>query len=188
MTTRPSSEKVRPAGAPGKSLSPMTTPEAPTVTPEERVLMRHALGLDQAKRAYRNRYAAPKATPVRDAFEYLTKRSLAERGADTASLVWFSLTEAGITAVTEPNEREQCRFVYRSKRGALGIVHAAFVAEAWGKANKKHAVDVLWSDEGAAWVKATNGKPVRENGLDQGESEMTAMRGEVDAKRGGVAQ
>lgn len=147
--------------------------------------MRHGLGLDQSKIAYRNRYATAPGTPIFDTMTGLVSRGLARSGR-VDSLAWFSLTEAGIEAVTEPGEREVLRWVYRSKRGALGIVHAPFVAEAWKKANKRHTVDVLWSDDGAAWVIATSGKPVREKDLDKGEAEMTDMRQSVaDAQRGG---
>jgi hypothetical protein len=188
--------RVTGAGSPAEATSAMAFgaafvaaakgDAAPPLDPKDRVRMRHALGLDLAKVAYRNRYAAVPGTPQAAAFDDLAARGFAERGSDKGGIAHFSLTDAGIEAVTEPGEREQCRWVYRSKRGLVGIVHAAFTPDAWKKANKRHAVEVLWSDEGEAWVIATNGAPVREKGLDKGESEMTDMRQSVaDAQRGG---
>jgi len=150
--------------------------------------MRHGLGLDQSKIAYRNRYSAVVGSGQFGAFEALAARGFAERGSDKGGIAYFSLTEAGIAAVTKPEEREQCRWVYRSKRGALGIVHAAFRSEAWTKANKKHAVEVLWTDEGEAWVGTPALELVREKAHDLGERMMTEMRCSVtNAKKAEVS-
>lgn len=72
-------------------------------TTEERRMMRHALGLDRAKVAYRNRYVAPDGGEVVTMLESLVARGLMERGAAR----YYYLTQAGIEAVTLPREREQ---------------------------------------------------------------------------------
>lgn len=77
--------------------------QRPLVTTEERRIMRHALGLDRAKVAYRNRYSAPASSDVLRTVESLTARGFMERGDDTT----FHVTPAGIEAVTLPREREK---------------------------------------------------------------------------------
>lgn len=73
------------------------------VTPEERRIMRHALGLDRAKVAYRNGYGAPASGGALPTLESLTERGFMERGDGTT----FHVTPAGIDAVTLPREREK---------------------------------------------------------------------------------
>ena len=83
-----------------------------SVFPHERKLMEHALGLDQAKRPYRNRYITLGAHPVWDS---LVVRGLAANPPlDTKTdQVLYAVTDEGISALgialladdLEPNER-----------------------------------------------------------------------------------
>ncbi|HEY8214617.1 MAG TPA: hypothetical protein VIG36_10875 [Methylocystis sp.] len=77
-----------------------------TLTPRERELARHALGLDgRRKRSYRNRYFAC-ATGVKGiVWLGMVERGLAEKhGYDRVGLIEFSITRSGALAALEPGE------------------------------------------------------------------------------------
>ncbi len=79
-----------------------------TLTPRERELARHALGLDgRRKRSYRNYFAANNSGDDYAAWLGMEQRSLARSyvpPAASAPLVWFYLTRAGALAALEPGE------------------------------------------------------------------------------------
>lgn len=69
----------------------------------ERELLRHALGFDQSKIAYRNRYSSMGRN---DAWEGLVACGAANRSAVTeAKMWWYWVTENGYHAVREPHEQ-----------------------------------------------------------------------------------
>lgn len=66
------------------------------MTPSQREMARHALGLDgKRRRSYRNRYTAGLGTTQEDEWNDLCRRGLAERGADGIAVVGFCLTLDG---------------------------------------------------------------------------------------------
>lgn len=76
------------------------------MTPEQRKMARHALGLKDGRTvSYRNRYAAALGTTIELEWDEMVQRGWAERGADGTTIVRFCLTEAGAQAVLEPGER-----------------------------------------------------------------------------------
>lgn len=78
-----------------------------TLTPRERELARHALGLDgRRKRSYRNYYVID-AGDDHEAWLGLTERGLAKRHKGnplTGGSDWFWLTRTGALAALEPGE------------------------------------------------------------------------------------
>jgi hypothetical protein len=77
-----------------------------TLTPRERELARHALGLDgRRKRSYRNRYFIDATTPTGLAWLAMVARGLAEIEPRPKSLCdLFYLTRAGARAALETGE------------------------------------------------------------------------------------
>lgn len=74
------------------------------MTPEQRKMARHALGLPNERNAtYRNRYFAAAGTSKEDAWNDLVAQGLAERG-DGIRNIGFGLTVAGARMVLEPPE------------------------------------------------------------------------------------
>lgn len=72
---------------------------------DERKQMRHALGLDNAKRAYRNSYVAYGRSALWDG---LCAIGLAIRNTFDKADKWvYHLSDEGIAAVTEASERER---------------------------------------------------------------------------------
>jgi hypothetical protein len=75
-----------------------------TLTPRERELAIHALGLDRRKFSYRNYYV------VGSGDDYATWRDMEQRGLAESwlpkgqTMVWFRLTHAGALAALEPGE------------------------------------------------------------------------------------
>lgn len=75
------------------------------MTPEQRRLARHALGLDLTKRSYRNRYAAGIGSPQEAAWYELESEGLAERAfANGLTFAHFRLTKKGARMVLEQGE------------------------------------------------------------------------------------
>lgn len=75
------------------------------MTPEQRKMARHALGLDGfRRRSYRNRYAAGLGSTHEDQWNELCRRGLAERGQDGIAIVGFCLTDAGAREALDPGE------------------------------------------------------------------------------------
>jgi hypothetical protein len=75
------------------------------MTPSQRKMARHALGLDgERKRSYRNRYVAGLGTTHEDEWNDLCRRGLAERGTDGIAIVGFCLTEEGAREALLPGE------------------------------------------------------------------------------------
>lgn len=74
------------------------------MTPDQRKMARHALGLDQHPRSYRNHYAAGVGTDIEERWEDLVRQGLAERGHQSERLVVFYLTNAGAKTVLGPGE------------------------------------------------------------------------------------
>jgi hypothetical protein len=69
----------------------------------------HALGLDNANQAYRNRYVANPYSEKAEMWGSLCKRGLATNDTDLHSVTpyfWFSVTEAGIMAL--PSRFREC--------------------------------------------------------------------------------
>ncbi len=76
------------------------------MTPEQRKMARHALGLvDGRKMAYRNRYVAGLGTTQEAAWDDLVRQGFAKRGENGIAVVGFSLTVTGAKAVLEQGER-----------------------------------------------------------------------------------
>lgn len=72
------------------------------LTNDERNQLRHALGFDSSKIAYRNRYASNGRSEL---WEGLVAAGAASRSSrDTGKLWWYWVTEAGYHAVREPDE------------------------------------------------------------------------------------
>ena len=70
---------------------------------EERRLLRHALGFDQSKIAYRNRYSS---LGRHEAWEALVACGAANRDSHNGGeMWWYWVTEAGYYAVREPHEQ-----------------------------------------------------------------------------------
>lgn len=75
------------------------------MTPEQRKMARHALGLTEGRTvSYRNRYAAALGTTTELEWDEMVKRGWAERGSDGITLVGFCLTDAGARTVLEAGE------------------------------------------------------------------------------------
>jgi hypothetical protein len=74
------------------------------VNSEQRRLARHALGLGDTNRSYRNRFYASKDTPNEREWRDLVSRGLAISGREDRGLIGFCLTEAGATMVLESKE------------------------------------------------------------------------------------
>jgi hypothetical protein len=78
------------------------------MTPEQRRLARHALGLpNRFQRSYRNRYLAPATGQAREAWQAMTSAGFAEQGANQGErgLTWFCLTRKGAEAALDEGER-----------------------------------------------------------------------------------
>jgi hypothetical protein len=76
------------------------------ITPEQRRLARHALGLDQSQESYRNGYSAIRGSEQHRDWMALRQRGLAEVHFRPKHdpLDDFSLTHFGALAVLEPGE------------------------------------------------------------------------------------
>lgn len=73
------------------------------LTNDERSLLRHALGFDQNKIAYRNRYAS---NGRNETWEGLVACGAANRVAHgEGKMWWYWVTETGYHAVREPHEQ-----------------------------------------------------------------------------------
>jgi hypothetical protein len=69
-------------------------------TDQERRLMRHALGLDNAKKSYRNRYCCAPFGQTATAWEALVERGFAERAEGIGGdYWWYRVTDAGRAAL-----------------------------------------------------------------------------------------
>lgn len=76
------------------------------MTPEQRRMARHALGLgDFREVSYRNRYYADPTTTRGIAWEDLVRQGFAERTDGGGMLACYFLTAAGAKSVLEPGER-----------------------------------------------------------------------------------
>lgn len=76
-------------------------------------------------------------------------------------------------------DAEEHVYIYRSSRGALGIVRADCVDVAWTKATKQRSVEVLRNMTGESWVLGANGKAVREKDYDRTPEDMVTMVAEA---------
>ncbi|MDE5451293.1 hypothetical protein GWE18_00180 [Bradyrhizobium sp. CSA112] len=75
------------------------------MTPSQRKMARHALGLDgERKRSYRNRYFTSIDTPSEDEWNDMCRRGLAEREKGGGKMVHFYLTDEGANAALDPGE------------------------------------------------------------------------------------
>lgn len=75
------------------------------MTPSQRKMARHALGLDgRRKRSYRNRYVAALGGDIEDQWNDLCRRGLAERGTTGWAFVGFCLTDDGAREALDPGE------------------------------------------------------------------------------------
>lgn len=75
------------------------------MTPSQRKMARHALGLDgERRRSFRNRYFAPTGSPVEDEWNDLCRRGLAQRDRELEQMVGFSLTLEGATEAIDEGE------------------------------------------------------------------------------------
>jgi hypothetical protein len=75
------------------------------MTPEQRKMARHALGLvDDRKRSYRNRYVVGLGTTQEDEWNKLCRTGLAERAYDGIAVVGFCLTDQGAREALDPGE------------------------------------------------------------------------------------
>lgn len=75
------------------------------MTPKQRELARHALGLtDGRKLSYRNYYVAALHSFHEMEWDDLVRAGMAERGSDRKSSVGFCLTEAGARAAINSGE------------------------------------------------------------------------------------
>lgn len=88
---------------------PISNPEARVkeesvgeVTKLQRKLMHHALGLDNAKRPYRNRYYVHAEGPSVKEWDALTADGLAAKGEWPPRGFMFAVTDAGISALGIP--------------------------------------------------------------------------------------
>ncbi|TDR54213.1 hypothetical protein [Paenilisteria rocourtiae] len=63
------------------------------VTQQQVDLMKHALGLDNTKRAYRNHFAALIVNT--GDWDNLVKKGLAEKGENTGRLIYYHVSELG---------------------------------------------------------------------------------------------
>jgi len=70
------------------------------VTERQRYLMRHALGLDQAKKSYRNRYSCAAHGKTAAEWEEMVSLGLAERTPEMGgSLWWYRVSKVGCDAL-----------------------------------------------------------------------------------------
>jgi hypothetical protein len=75
------------------------------MTPSQRKMARHALGLDgERRRSYRNRYFTSAGTPSEDEWNELCRRGLAEREKGHRKMVHFYLTNEGASVALDPGE------------------------------------------------------------------------------------
>lgn len=74
------------------------------MTPSQRKMVRHALGLDAGTVSYRNRYFVSADSPAEDEWNDLCRRGLAEREKGGGRLVHFYLTQEGATEALDPGE------------------------------------------------------------------------------------
>lgn len=75
------------------------------MTPDQRKMARHALGLDgERKRSYRNRYFTSAGTLSEDEWNDLCRRGLARREAGAGKMVHFYLTDEGAAEALDPGE------------------------------------------------------------------------------------
>lgn len=76
-----------------------------TLTPDQRELARHALGLGRKRKSYRNNFAAEPGTPYFDVWQSMCAAGLAQRGGTRpGGLVPFRLTRAAAEAALGPGE------------------------------------------------------------------------------------
>lgn len=77
-----------------------------TLTPRERELARHALGLDgRRKRSYRNRFVCGQEADNYATWRGMERRGLAESWLPKGqTMVWFRVTRAGALAALEDDE------------------------------------------------------------------------------------
>lgn len=75
------------------------------LTPDEKALARHALGLpNDTRRSYRNRYAAPRNSENCAAWETMRAKGAADVFAYSEFLKHFELTKDGAEAALEDGE------------------------------------------------------------------------------------
>lgn len=75
------------------------------LTPDERALARHALGLpNDKKRSYRNRFAAARNTEACEQWEAMRAKGAADVFAYGEILKWFHLTKDGASAALDAGE------------------------------------------------------------------------------------
>ena len=75
------------------------------MTPSQRKMARHALGLDgKRRRSYRNRYFAAVDTPAEDEWNELCRRGDAKREKGSGKLVHFYLTDEGASKALDEGE------------------------------------------------------------------------------------
>jgi hypothetical protein len=76
------------------------------MTPEQRKLARHALGLpNKYRRSYRNRYFAAPGSAAASAWADLVARGAAAREGGDKPNIFFYLTHSGALAALDPGER-----------------------------------------------------------------------------------
>jgi hypothetical protein len=85
------------------------------------------------------------------------------------------LAKAVAERASSGNSERTMIYVYRSARGIHATVEGADVWEAWGKANKRRRVEVLWEDTGAGWAASLSGGAVREKDHDRTPEEIAAL-------------
>jgi hypothetical protein len=76
-----------------------------TLTPREKELARHALGLPNSRRrSYRNRYFAPSSSESHDIWIGMVSRGLGAFFYSSGSNDYFRLTRSGALAALDPGE------------------------------------------------------------------------------------
>jgi hypothetical protein len=74
------------------------------LTGQMRRVMRHALGLDRAKKSYRNRYSAANGTTAFGVWTELVMYGLAELVHAEGNLTTFRVSDAGRKAIDQEGE------------------------------------------------------------------------------------
>lgn len=83
--------------------APIGGHQVPPLTNEEIRLLRHALGLDNVKVMYRNRYSSNGRHEV---WEGLVAKGVADRASHgEGKMWWYWVTRTGFDAVREPDEK-----------------------------------------------------------------------------------
>lgn len=92
----------------GKDRHPIHQPKRPLMTPQQKHLARHALGLpSDRKRSYRNRYYATPKTPADAEWMEMVEAGYAKvlpASEPDETLNFFWLTRKGAEAALEPGE------------------------------------------------------------------------------------